>query len=114
MPRGCCSRSTMKRAYQVGQSGSGRPSPRSYSPCATSASRSASASSSAVIAIAPPLLHPEDAEGALGNGGVEGGGDPEREHAARVARVDDPVVPEARRRVVRVALGLVGGADRVR
>ena len=66
--------------------------------------------------LAPPAeqatsLHPEDAEGRLGNRRVQRGRDAEREHAARVERVDDAVVPQARGRVVRVALLLVLRAD---
>ncbi len=58
--------------------------------------------------------HAKDAERALGHRRVRRGREAEREHAARVERVDDAVVPEPRGRVVRVALRLVGGADLVR
>src|SRR5205823_5110189 len=57
--------------------------------------------------------HAEDAERRFGNRGVVRGGEAEREHAPRVERVDDPVVPEACGRVVRVALRLVLRADLV-
>src|SRR5258706_7818647 len=57
------------------------------------------------------LLHPEDAEARLLFGCVAGGGEREREHAARVGGIDDAVVPEPRRRIVRMALALVLLAD---
>ena len=48
-----------------------------------------------------------------GTGAFAAADETEREHAARVARVDDPVVPEARGRVVRRPLALVRRADLV-
>jgi len=42
--------------------------------------------------------HPEETELRLGDRGVERGGESQRERHARVHRVDDPVVPEARGR----------------
>src|SRR3954470_22479517 len=55
----------------------------------------------------PGHLHAENVERGLGNRSIHRRGEPEREHAPRVERIDDPVVPEPRGRVVRVALGLV-------
>src|SRR5919202_4550037 len=57
----------------------------------------------------PRVSHPEDPEGRGGDVGVERGGQAERQHRARVDRVDDAVVPQPRGRVVRVTLGLVRG-----
>src|SRR5260221_1332972 len=57
------------------------------------------------------LLHSEDAEARLLFGRVAGGGERKREHAARVGGIDDAVVPEPRRRIVRMALALVLLAD---
>ena len=48
-----------------------------------------------------------------GIGAFSAAASPSAEDAPRVERVDDAVVPEPRRRVVRVALALVLGADRV-
>src|SRR3990172_9692460 len=59
-------------------------------------------------------LHSKDAERRLRDGPVETSRDAERDRLARVERVDDAVVPEARRRVVRVALVLVLRADLLR
>src|SRR3990167_980005 len=58
-------------------------------------------------------LHAEQAEAAFAEGGVEAGGKGEAEDAAGVGGVDDAVIPEARRGVVRVAFGLVEIADRL-
>src|ERR1700710_1568362 len=57
-------------------------------------------------------LHPEDAVGDRLQRRVGGGGQGEPEHVAGVPGVDDPVVPQPRGRVVRVALVLVLGPDR--
>src|SRR5512143_1215246 len=48
--------------------------------------------------------HPEDAEARLGDRGVQGGGEGEPEHPARLGRVHDPVVPQPGGRVVGVTL----------
>src|SRR5947209_13855123 len=57
--------------------------------------------------------HPEDAVVRLGNGGVVGGGDGQRQREAGVARVDDAVVPQAGGRVIGVALAVVLVPDRL-
>src|ERR1700741_4012704 len=57
--------------------------------------------------------HPEDAVADGFERRVAGGGQGEPEHRAGVGRVDHAVVPEPRGGVVRVALVLVLGADRV-
>src|SRR5262249_30869622 len=62
----------------------------------------------------PYRLHAEDAEAGLRDRRVERGGDAEGEHASGVERVDDPVVPQPRGRVVGVALLLVLRTDLVR
>src|SRR5688572_22521994 len=57
-------------------------------------------------------LHPEDAEPRLGDRGVEGRVESQREDAPRIERVDDPVVPEPGRREIRRPLALVRVEDR--
>src|SRR4051794_6383190 len=57
--------------------------------------------------------HAKHAERRLRDRRVQRSRDAEREHASRVERVDDAVVPQARGRVVRVALRLVLRADLV-
>src|SRR4051794_2483074 len=59
------------------------------------------------------MSHPEDAELRFRNRRVEGGGERERKNGAGLRRIEDAVVPQARRGVVRASLGLVfleGGA----
>src|SRR5450631_1915 len=58
-------------------------------------------------------LHAEDAEARLFDGRIQGCSESEAEDPARVGRVDDAVVPEPRRRIVRMALPLVLLADRI-
>ena len=58
-------------------------------------------------------LHPEDAEGRLRDRRVQRRGNPEGDDLAGVDRIDDPVVPEARGRVVRASLAVVLRADLV-
>ena len=60
------------------------------------------------------LLHAEYAETACARsiGAFIAADKPEAEHAARVGRIDDAVVPQPRRRVLRAALGFVLLADR--
>src|SRR4051794_1966559 len=53
------------------------------------------------------MSHPEDAEARLGYGLLERDREPEREAAARVDGIDHAVVPEAGRRVIRIALPFV-------
>src|SRR5215472_17331770 len=48
--------------------------------------------------------HPEDAEARRRQRRVCGGGDAEGEHRARVGRIDDAVIPQARGGIVRIAL----------
>src|SRR5690606_9395563 len=72
---------------------------------------------------ASPPLHPEHAEAGFPDRRVQRDGERQRQHVARLDRVDDAVVPEPRRGVERVALvlelvddgllegGLVLGAD---
>src|SRR5438132_6667294 len=50
--------------------------------------------------------HSEYPEGGRGDVGVQRGGQAQGQHGAGVDRVDDAIVPQARGRVVRVALGL--------
>src|SRR5574343_165892 len=57
-------------------------------------------------------LHPEDAELRFFGRCIHRGGKAEAEHAAGICRIDDAIVPEARRGVVGVALRLVLLADR--
>src|SRR4029077_3150795 len=56
--------------------------------------------------------HPEHAEPCRRNRRVERRGERKRQHAARLGRQDDTVVPEPCGGVVRIALRLVLGADR--
>src|SRR5688572_18072801 len=57
-------------------------------------------------------LHPEQAEArALGDGGVEGGGEGQPQDVAGLGRVDHPVVPEPSGGVVGVAFRFIAGAD---
>jgi hypothetical protein len=55
---------------------------------------------------------PEHAEACLRNGRVQRRGDREAEDVAGLDRIDDPVVPQARRGEIGVALVLVFLADR--
>src|SRR3954452_14079303 len=55
--------------------------------------------------------HPEHAETRLWNRRMEGRLDAHGEHAARVERIDDAVVPEAGRREVSRAFAFVGLED---
>src|SRR5256885_727474 len=58
-----------------------------------------------------PPSHAEHAEARVLYGSVARGRQAQRQHAARVGRVDDAIVPQARRRVIGVALILVLLAD---
>src|SRR5258706_6322516 len=57
-------------------------------------------------------LHAEDAERGAWDRRVQGRGDAQAERVARLERVQDAVVPQASRRVIRAALGFVLGTDR--
>src|SRR5262249_59362300 len=57
-------------------------------------------------------LHAEHAEALLLDRRVQARRDRQPEHAPRIGRIDDAVVPEPRRRVVWMALALVLLADR--
>src|SRR5207247_4735190 len=57
--------------------------------------------------------HAKDAELGLRDRSVQRRGQAEREDSPRIERVDDPVVPESRGRVVRIALVLVLRRDLV-
>src|SRR5690606_37046922 len=64
--------------------------------------------------VQPPAdrSHPEDAEARFLHRGIEAGGKGEAQHAARLGRQDDAVVPQARGGVIGVAFLLVAVADR--
>src|ERR1051326_7065129 len=61
----------------------------------------------------PTSLHPEYAEPRLLDRRVERGGEREREHAPRLLRGDDAVVPQPGGREIRIAFALVIVADRL-
>src|SRR5215813_15618364 len=60
-----------------------------------------------------PSLHPEHPELRLRDRRVERSREGQPEHAARLLRRDDAVVPQPRRGVIGIALGLVAVADRL-
>src|SRR5215831_7280441 len=60
-----------------------------------------------------PELHAEHAKALRLQRGVAHHREGERQHAPRVAGVDDPVVPQTRRGIIRVPLPLVLLADRL-
>jgi hypothetical protein len=59
-----------------------------------------------------PWLHPEDAELRVRDRRIQRGTQAQRQHAARVGRVDDTVVPQAGGGEIRMALLLVLAPDR--
>src|SRR5579883_2263903 len=59
-----------------------------------------------------PLLHAEDAEGSFRQRRVQRGRDTQGQHRARIAWIDDTIVPQAGCAIVRIALRLVLFQDR--
>src|SRR2546423_15679359 len=60
----------------------------------------------------PTLLHPEDPEPRLGDGGIERGADAQRQHPSGIERIDHAVVPQTGCREIGRSLALVGVQDR--